>query len=133
MIRRRETMKSMPWVVNPLGVNLIDMDKREDGWEISGNNPPSLAPYIGWSTSDYIRVNPGETYRIEWVNMNRGGWGKAVYYGKEKNYVGGLRGTTYNAPAYEFTVPEDVYYVRIGLGEIAKIQAGGYTTLVRIK
>lgn len=61
MIRRRETMKSMPWVVNPLGVNLIDLDDIIDQSFYTYSHMEVFIKQANGRdlcTSGYIRVNP---------------------------------------------------------------------------
>lgn len=133
-MRRRDLMKIPKWCNNAIGVNLVDMSKRIDGYYV--NNPEnahaSLVPYKNWAVSDFIKVNPGETYRYQNQLPGQEGWGLCATYDMDKADLGPLGRKVYSGRDETFTIPAGVYYIQLELGPTSEIDAGGVVTLVRI-
>lgn len=134
-MRRRELLKIPKWCNNPIGVNILDITKREENCYVainSAGNPEPTIPYNGYAVSDYIKVIPGEVYRATWTKGASNGWGMACTYSKGKTWLGNLNRSTYNSADESFTIPENCYYIRLDLDEISKLTEQGVITLVRI-
>ena len=134
-MRRRELLKIPKWCNNPIGVNILDISKREEGCYVTGadaNRFGATKPYNGYAVSGYIKVIPGEVYRATWTKGSSTGWGMACTYSKDKIWLGNLNRTTYHSADEIFTIPENCYYIRLDLDEISKLTEQGVITLVRI-
>ena len=133
-MRRRELLKIPKWCNNPIGVNLVDMSERIDGYYV--NNPynanSSLCPYKNWAISDFIKVNPGETYRYQNQLPGQSGWGLCATYDMDKADLGPLGRKVHSSRDETFTIPAGVYYIQLELGPTSEIDAGGVVTLERI-
>ena len=133
-MRRRELLKIPKWCNNPIGVNLVDMSERIDGYYV--NRPDytngTLVPYENWAISDFIKVNPGETYRYQNQLPGQSGWGLCATYDMDKADLGPLARKVYSGRDETFTIPAGVYYIQLELGPTSEIDAGGVVTLERI-
>lgn len=128
-------LHQLPWCNNPIGVNILDISKREEGCYVAGVSAgysEATVPYNGYAVSDYIKVIPGEVYRATWTKGSSNGWGMACTYSKDKTWLGNLNRTTYHSADEIFTIPENCYYIRLDLDEISKLTEQGVITLVRI-
>lgn len=108
------------WSNNPIGENLINLQKCFHG--LSFTYETADATDHGPSAiSHYVRVNPGETYKItrtlgiNWT-YSRG------YYDKDHTW---MANESRNPPlTEEFTVPDGVYALRLMLGSYEAIDNG---------
>lgn len=121
------------WCNNPIGVNILDITKREDGYYIGGQGATQpFVKYNGYSVSDFVKVNPGEVYHFTLVPGSSTGWGLAACYDKAKDWLFQITRKIYNSTTETFTVPDGVYYIRIDYGKTTNLKQQGDVTLERI-
>ena len=119
------------WADNPIGVNILDLTKRQDGYYIVED--PRVIPYAGHAISDWIKVNPGEVYRFTNDVEDRSGWALYAGFSKEKELLIAPRAKKYAGARDEnFTIPDGVYWIRMNLCKTKYVDGGAVITLERV-
>lgn len=101
--------------IKSVGRNLFDINKAVTGY-IRPNG--TIEAITDWKVSDYISVNPNESYTLSLIIGLNDIYVNACYYDINKNYISGATLSSNNEVGAKdtktFVIPNNCYYLRIG-------------------